>query len=81
MRNQATSTDLAAFRNWSAAVDDDLLQRAEQEAQSGAKIVFWAEGNATVLKEGETAFLAGRTGGQIPRLPRYGAGDLQSQQR
>lgn len=55
--NEATASDLAAFRNWSSAVDDDLLTRAEREAQSGAKIVFWAEGNANVLKDDEVAFL------------------------
>jgi apolipoprotein N-acyltransferase len=34
-------------------VSSNLLARAEREAQAGAKIVFWAEGNAPVLKEDE----------------------------
>lgn len=55
--NQATTADLAAIRKWSTAVRDDLLERAEREAQSGAKIVFWAEGNAQVLKPDEAALL------------------------
>ena len=58
LRNQATASDLATFRNWATAVDDDLLARAEHEAQGGAKVVFWGEGNAYVLKEDEAALLA-----------------------
>jgi apolipoprotein N-acyltransferase len=58
IQNQATAADLAAIRDWSAAVDDNLLARAESEAQSGAKIIFWAEGNAMIFKEDEAAFLA-----------------------
>jgi apolipoprotein N-acyltransferase len=49
---------LAAIRTWAAAVDDDLLARAECEAQAGAKVVFWGEGNAHVFKEDEAALLA-----------------------
>jgi apolipoprotein N-acyltransferase len=57
-RNRATSEDIAAVRNWAAVRDNDLLTRAEREMQAGAKIVFWGETNAAVLKEDEPALLA-----------------------
>jgi apolipoprotein N-acyltransferase len=57
MRNKPTADDLAAIRNWGDAIDSDLLQRAEREAQAGAKIVFWAEANAPVFKDAETGFI------------------------
>jgi apolipoprotein N-acyltransferase len=55
---RATSEDRDAIRFWATAIDDDLLSRAEREMQAGAKIVFWAELNAPVLKEDEEAFVA-----------------------
>lgn len=55
---QPTSEDRDAIRHWATAIDNDLLSRAEREMQAGAKIVFWAELNAPVLKEDETAFVA-----------------------
>jgi len=58
LANKPTADDLAAIRNWGAAVDNDLLARAEREAQGGAKIVFWGEGNAPVFKEDEPTLLA-----------------------
>ena len=39
------------------AIDNDLMVRAEREAQAGAKIIFWAEGNAPVLNEDESALM------------------------
>ena len=57
IRNQATAPELATFRSWAAAMDDDLLARAAREADGGARVVFWAEGNANVLKEDESIFL------------------------
>jgi apolipoprotein N-acyltransferase len=56
--NQATAEDMASMRAWAAALDDDLLARAEREAQAGAKIVFWGEANAPVFNEGEAAFIS-----------------------
>lgn len=53
----ATSEDMVVFRRWAAAMDDDLLSRAEREMQAGAKIVFWGESNAPVFKEDEAAFV------------------------
>jgi apolipoprotein N-acyltransferase len=55
---QTTNEDRGAIQRWATAIDDDLLSRAEREMQAGAKIVFWAELNAPVLKEDETAFVA-----------------------
>jgi apolipoprotein N-acyltransferase len=58
LANKATTEDFTEIRKWSAAVNDDLLLRADGEAQDGAKIVFWAEGNALVLKQDEAALAA-----------------------
>lgn len=58
LKNQATTNDLAVISNWTAAANDDLLARAEREARSGAKIIFWAEGNAEIFKQDEAVFLA-----------------------
>jgi len=55
---QSTDEDLLAIRTWAAAMDSDLLIRAERELQAGAKIVFWGETNAPVLKEDESALVA-----------------------
>lgn len=54
---KATSEDMALIQRWATAMDDDLLLRAEREMQAGAKIVFWGETNAPVLKENEVAFV------------------------
>jgi apolipoprotein N-acyltransferase len=56
--NQPTAADLASIRSWGAAVGNDLLARAEREGQAGAKIVFWGETNAPVLKQDEAAFIS-----------------------
>jgi len=53
----ANSDDLDAFRIWSTATGDDLLARAEKEMQAGAKIVFWSELNALLLREQEATFI------------------------
>lgn len=55
---QASAADLAQISAWAKTVDDDLLTRADAAAQAGAKIVFWSEGNANVLKADEPAFIA-----------------------
>ncbi|HET7208750.1 MAG TPA: nitrilase-related carbon-nitrogen hydrolase [Terriglobales bacterium] len=57
LQNQPTADDLANMRAWGRAVDDDLLARAELEAQAGAKIVFWGEANAPLFKDEEAAFV------------------------
>jgi apolipoprotein N-acyltransferase len=54
---QATPADLDEFHTWTVATDEDLLSRAEREMKAGARIVFWGEGNAFLLKEEEAAFV------------------------
>jgi len=54
----ASNGELEIFRAWSAATGDDLLARAEQEMQAGAKVVFWAEINAFLPQQQEAAFVA-----------------------
>jgi apolipoprotein N-acyltransferase len=67
---QATSDDMDAIQRWATAMDNDLLSRAEREMQAGAKIVFWGEANAPVLKEDEAAFVA-RGGGMATKYHVY----------
>jgi apolipoprotein N-acyltransferase len=55
---KATNDDMDAIRRWAVAIEDDLLSRAEREMEAGAKIVFWGEANAPVLKEAEPAFVS-----------------------
>jgi apolipoprotein N-acyltransferase len=57
-QNTANASEQKRFGAWANAVNDDLLARAEREAQAGAKIVFWGEGNALVWKEEEPALIA-----------------------
>lgn len=58
LTNRASDKELDEIRGEGNAVDNDLLARAGQEAQAGAKIVFWGEGNAPVFKEDEPALFA-----------------------
>lgn len=53
----AGANDLRQIRDWTRTVNADLLERAEQAAQGGAKIIFWSEANASVLKQDEPALL------------------------
>lgn len=48
-----TPEEIATIRKNAAAIDDDLLNRSEREAKAGARIIFWGEANAPVLKENE----------------------------
>jgi apolipoprotein N-acyltransferase len=48
-----TVAELSTIRENAAKIADDLLVRTEREARSGARIIFWGEGNALVLKEDE----------------------------
>jgi apolipoprotein N-acyltransferase len=54
---KATADDLARIRAWARPLDEDLLRRADAAARNGARIVFWAEGNASVLKADEPQLL------------------------
>jgi apolipoprotein N-acyltransferase len=58
LANQATPAELDEVRAGVSAVNSDLLARAEREAQAGARIVFWGEANAPVLKADEPALIA-----------------------
>lgn len=55
---KATPADLEQIRAWATPIDEDLLRRADEAAQGGARIVFWAEANAPVLQADEAAFLS-----------------------
>ena len=53
----ATTDDISRIRAWATSIDDDLLRRADLAARNGARIIFWAEGNASVLKQDEARLL------------------------
>jgi apolipoprotein N-acyltransferase len=55
---RATSNQVSAFRNASAAVASDLLSRTAVEASAGSKIVFWSETAVYVLAEDEPGLVA-----------------------
>jgi apolipoprotein N-acyltransferase len=55
---QLTVEDIEEIRNRSRMISDNLLGRAAREADAGAKIVFWGEGNSFVLPEDESALMA-----------------------
>jgi len=55
---RASSAEISAFRDASAAVADDLLSRSAVEASSGARIIFWSETAVYLLAEDEPALLA-----------------------
>ncbi len=52
-----SATEIETIRARSWAIADHLLTETEHEAQAGARIVFWGEGNALILKEDEAALL------------------------
>lgn len=54
---KGTPEDIDVYQRWAIAMDNDLLSRAEQEMQAGAKIVFWGETNAPVLED-QSGFVA-----------------------
>jgi apolipoprotein N-acyltransferase len=60
-----TSVEVMTIRESAGAIADDLLLRTEREAQAGARIVFWGEGNALVLKEEEDDLI--RRGGMLAK--------------
>lgn len=63
LENKASNEEVEEIRRWSNAVNDGLLASAEREAKAGAKIVFWGEGNASVLKEDEPILI--QRGGEL----------------
>jgi apolipoprotein N-acyltransferase len=56
---QLTPDQMRQVRDWSRALDENLLRRAAREADAGAQIVFWGETNAYVVPADE-AWLLGR---------------------
>lgn len=59
---QLTFEEIKDIRNRSRLIVDNLLRRAAREADAGAKIVFWGEGNSFVLPEDEPALMSGASG-------------------
>ena len=60
-----TASEIKTIRESAAAIVDDLLLRTGREARAGARIVFWGEGNALVLKEDEDDLI--RRGGMLAK--------------
>lgn len=60
-----TPGEVATIRERAAAIDDDLLHRSEREARAGARIVFWGEANAPVMKDQEDELV--RRGGIVAK--------------
>jgi apolipoprotein N-acyltransferase len=58
MSGQLTADGVGRIRTNAAAIFDDLLERADREAQAGAKIVMWGETNSFSLKQDEPAMVA-----------------------
>ncbi|MCX6566118.1 MAG: hypothetical protein NTW38_06805 [Candidatus Aminicenantes bacterium] len=50
-----TDSELFLLRETYQEAQDYLFQQSEFEARAGAKIIFWAEGDADVLKQDEAA--------------------------
>lgn len=51
------ANEIDTIREHAAAIADDLIMRSEREARSGARIIFWGEGNALVLKADENELI------------------------
>ncbi len=60
-----TPEEIATIRESAAAIDNDLLNRSEREAKAGARIIFWGEANAPVMKEDENDLI--RRGGILAK--------------
>ena len=54
----ATPTELDQFNLAARAGQDSLLERSEREARAGARVIFWSEGAATVLRQNEPELIA-----------------------
>jgi apolipoprotein N-acyltransferase len=51
-------TDANAIGNYSAAAENNLLEKTEQAAKAGAKIVLWQEGAGWLPKQEEEKFIS-----------------------
>lgn len=50
---ELSQDDIGQIRPYSRMMDENLLRRAAREADAGARIVFWGEGNSYVLAPDE----------------------------
>ncbi len=57
MGAELSAADVEEARDALNALDDELFALTEQEARSGAKFIFWAEGAANILMEDEEEFV------------------------
>ena len=55
--NTLSEEEKSLLQGYFNTSNDSLLERSQAEAQAGAKIVFWAEANAIVMKENEADFI------------------------
>jgi apolipoprotein N-acyltransferase len=58
IEGKADGGQISQFRAATSAGQDELLTRSEREATAGAKIIFWSETGAFVLKQDEPDLLA-----------------------
>jgi apolipoprotein N-acyltransferase len=58
LQGSASDAQVRQLNSLAAAGQQELLSRTDREAHAGAKIVFWSEGAATVLKPNEAALVA-----------------------
>jgi apolipoprotein N-acyltransferase len=58
LSGQVSAAGVDRIRINADAVLDDLLRRADQEAQAGARIIMWGETNSFSLKQDEPAMIA-----------------------
>lgn len=58
IEKKATDEQIGLFRTITSAGQDELLTRSEREAKAGAKIIFWSETAAFVLKQDEPSLLS-----------------------
>jgi apolipoprotein N-acyltransferase len=57
-QGKGSDAQISEFKRITAAGQDELLARSEREAIAGAKIVFWSESAAFVLKPDEASLFA-----------------------
>lgn len=57
IRGKASASETAQFHAITTATQDELLERTEREARAGAKIIFWSETAAFVLKADEPGLI------------------------
>ncbi len=83
IHQKASTAEVQQFNLASEASNANLLDRTEQEARAGAKIIFWAEENALLLNTNEPQFLerAANIAQAIRCLHWRGSRDLDARER